>query len=124
MNDHITICVRNYARRSLKGDFAVIVGLKDYPYSSIVYNTADDSHMRYETKTIYSLSATGVPKGSSRFYDFGSYCAGYVTLTVPAVTEKKELLKTRPAAIMSALVRVLTQVATTAAWQPSIRRLR
>jgi hypothetical protein len=90
-DNHITICVRNYARRSLKGDFAVIVGLKDYPYSSIVYNTADDSHMRYETKTIYSLSATDVPKGSSRFYDFGSYCAGYVTLTVPAVTEKKEL---------------------------------
>ena len=90
-NNHITVCVRNYSRRILSGDFAVIVGLKDNPYSSILYNSIGEKHIRYETKTLYPSFATNAPEGCNRIYDYGSYRAGYVTLTVPAVTEKEEL---------------------------------
>ena len=90
-NNHITICVRNYSRRFLTGDFAIIVGLKDNPYSSIVYNSIGERHIRYTTKVLYPTYATNVPADCSRIYDYGSYRAGYVTLVVPAVTEKEEL---------------------------------
>lgn len=90
-NNHITVCVRNHSRRFLTGDFAIIVGLKDNPYSSIVYNSLGERHIRYETKMLYPAYATNVPEGSSRIYDYGSYRAGYVTLIVPAVTEKQEM---------------------------------
>ena len=90
-NNHITICVRNYSRRFLTGDFAIIVGLKDNPYSSIVYNSIGERHIRYATKILYPTYATNVPADCSRIYDYGSYRAGYVTLVVPAVTEKEEL---------------------------------
>ena len=90
-DNHITICVRNYARRVPKGNFGIMVGLKENPYSSIVYNNDENEHVKYETKMIYLNNATNVPDGFSRMHDCGSYRVGYVTLNIPAVTEKKQM---------------------------------
>lgn len=89
-NNRITICVRNYTRRGLNGPFVVIVGLKEKSYSSFVYDKTDVRHSKYETKT---LSPVGLPSILTSFamHDYGSYRAGYVTITVPEVTEKEEL---------------------------------
>lgn len=89
-DNHITICVRNYSRRRLDGEFALIVGLKENSYSSIMYNSSDKSHNQYEKKFIYSNTGE-IREGLNYMHDYGSYRAGYVTLTVPGVTEKKQL---------------------------------
>ena len=51
-DNYITICVRNYSRRRLPKKFAIIVGLKDTSYGSIVYNTKGNDHIKYGTKTL------------------------------------------------------------------------
>lgn len=90
-DNKITICVRNYARRQMKGDFAILVGLKDNMYNSIVYNGTTDNHNRYETKKLLFNNTEDLQPGDGYMYDYGSYSAGYVTLTVPGVTEKQEM---------------------------------
>lgn len=89
-DNHITICVRSHNRRSLSGSFAIIVGLKEKSYSSLVYNNSGASHSNYETKVLFSHRIP-VSQGNGYMHDYGSYRAGYVTITVPAVTEKEEL---------------------------------
>ena len=90
-DNKITICVRNYSRRTPKGNFAILVGLKDNTYNSIVYNSVTDNHNKYETKKLLFDSDGELASGDGRMYDYGSYSAGYVTLTVPGVTEKQEM---------------------------------
>ena len=89
-DNYITVCVRNYARRRLPKNFAIIVGLKETSYGSIVYTTKGNDHIKYETKTLLcNLEDTN--KGDGYMYDCGSYRAGYVTLKVPGVTEKEKM---------------------------------
>lgn len=90
-NNLITICVRNHTRRKLDGDFAVIVGLKETPHSAIAYQGTGEN--AFETKMLFS-NANDMREGKndSYMYDYGSYRAGYVTLKVSNVTEKKKML--------------------------------
>ena len=89
-DNYITVCVRNYARRRLPKNFAIIVGLKETSYGSIVYTTKGNDHIKYETKTLLcNLEDTN--KGDGYMHDCGSYRAGYVTLKVPGVTEKEKM---------------------------------
>lgn len=89
-DNYITICVRNYIRRKPNGNLAYIVGLKESPYSSIVYNTEGNDHIKYETKKLF-FDAANMEEGSSLMHDCGSYRAGYVTLKVSGVTEKQQM---------------------------------
>jgi len=89
-DNHITICVRNYTRRELDKRFLLIVGLKEKSYSSLVYDKSGASPSKYPVKFLFSHLTTA-DGGNSCMYDYGSYRAGYVTITVPAVTEKEEL---------------------------------
>ena len=88
-DNHITICVRDYSRRRLKGKAASIaVGLKERPSDPIL--SKNPAENKYEIGNLfvdpnYKTDAVGCMN------DYGSYRAGYVTLTVPAVTEKKDL---------------------------------
>ena len=89
-DNYITVCVRNYARRRLPKGFAIIVGLKETSYGSIVYTTKGNDHIKYETKRL--LCNLADDDGESRhMHDCGSYRAGYVTLKVPGVTEKEKM---------------------------------
>lgn len=89
-DNHITICVRNYSRRSLSGEFAYVVGLKEHSYSSIVYIGAGEGHIKYDTKMLFN-NVADVKGDGSYMHDCGSYYAGYVTITVPGITEKTEM---------------------------------
>lgn len=89
-DNYITICVRNYARRRLPKNFAIIVGLKDTSYGSIVYNTKGNDHIKYGTK-ILLCNLEDTNKGDGYMFDCGSYRAGYVTIKVPGVTEKEKM---------------------------------
>ena len=89
-DNYITICVRNYAPRRLPKKFAIIVGLKETSYGSIVYTTKGNDHIKYETKTLL-CNLDDPDKGDGYMYDCGSYRAGYVTLKVPGVTEKEKM---------------------------------
>jgi len=87
-DNHITICVRNYTRRRIPGKAAIAVGLKETPSDPILFNNHEEN--KYEIGNLfvnpeYKTDAVGCMN------DYGSYRAGYVTLTVPAVTEKKKL---------------------------------
>ena len=87
-DNYITICVRNHTRRSLVGDFAIIVGLKEHPYSSFAYKGTGQSD--YETKMLFS-NAADMREGDSYMKDYGSYRAGYVTIKVSGVSDKKDM---------------------------------
>ena len=87
-DNYITVCVRNYARRQLPNGFAIMVGLKEHPYSSIVYHTTGNDHIKYETKKLV-INTTDPQHGDGYMHNYGSYHAGYVTLKVPQVTEKE-----------------------------------
>ena len=89
-DNHITICVRNYARRQSGSDFAYIVGLKENAHSPVVYIGGGEGHIQYDTKMIFNTPEEVKGDGGC-MHDFGSYRAGYVTITVPNVTEKKEM---------------------------------
>ena len=89
-DNYITVCVRNYSRRRLPKKFAIIVGLKETSYGSIVYTTKGNDHIKYETKTLL-CNLDDPDKGDGYMYDCGSYRAGYVTLKVPGVTEKEKM---------------------------------
>ena len=89
-DNYITICVRNYSRRRLPKKFAIIVGLKETSYGSIVYTTKGNDHIKYETKTLL-CNLDDTDKGDGYMYDCGSYRAGYVTIKVPGVTEKEKM---------------------------------
>ena len=89
-DNHITICVRNYARRQSRSDFAYIVGLKENANSSVVYIGGGEGHIQYDTKMIFN-SPEDVKGDGGLMRDFGSYHAGYVTIIVPNVTEKKDM---------------------------------
>ena len=89
-DNYITICVRNYARRRLPKRFAIVVGLKETSYGSIVYRTTGNDHIKYETKRV--LCSLDDEDGESGYmHDCGSYRAGYVMLKVPGVTEKVKM---------------------------------
>ena len=86
--------------------FAIIVGLKDTSYGSIVYNTKGNDHIKYGTKTLLcNLEDDNICDGY--MYDCGSYRAGYVTIKVPGVTEKEKMYVGATLAY---------KAATTAAW--------
>lgn len=89
-DNYITICVRNYSRRRLPKKFAIIVGLKDTSYGSIVYNTKGNDHIKYGTKTLL-CNLEDDNKCDGYMFDCGSYRAGYVTIKVPGVTEKEKM---------------------------------
>ncbi len=89
-DNHITICVRNYARRQSKKDVAYIVGLKENAHSPVVAIGAGEGKIQYDTKMIFNTPEEVKADGGC-MHDFGSYRAGYVTITVPNVTEKKEM---------------------------------
>ena len=89
-DNHITICVRNYARRQMSGDFAYVVGLKENSTSPFVAIGAGEGQIQYNTKMLFN-NAADVKGDGSCMRDFGSYYAGYVTITVPNVTERKEM---------------------------------
>ena len=89
-DNYITVCVRNYARRRLPKGFAIIVGLKETSYGSIVYTTTGNDHIKYETKKLLCNLADNDGE-SGHMHDCGSYRAGYVTLKVPGVTEKEKM---------------------------------
>ena len=89
-DNHITICVRNYARRQSRNDFAYIVGLKENAHSPVVAIGAGEGHIQYDTKMIFNTPEEVKGDGGC-MSDCGSYRAGYVTITVPNVTEKKEM---------------------------------
>ena len=89
-DNYITVCVRNYARRRLPKKFAIIVGLKDTSYGSIVYNTKGNDHIKYGTKTLL-CNLEDDNKCDGYMFDCGSYRAGYVTFKVPGVTEKEKM---------------------------------
>ena len=89
-DNYITICVRNYSRRRLPKNFAIIVGLKDTSYGSIVYNTKGNDHIKYGTK-ILLCNLEDDNKCDGYMFDCGSYRAGYVTIKVPGVTEKEKM---------------------------------
>ena len=89
-DNHITICVRNYARRQMSGDFAYVVGLKESSTSPFVAIGAGEGQVQYNTKMLFN-NAADVKGDGSCMRDFGSYYAGYVTITVPHVTERKEM---------------------------------
>ena len=89
-DNYITVCVRNYARRRLPKGFAVVVGLKETSYGSIVYTTKGNDHIKYETKRLLCNPADDDGE-SGYMHDCGSYRAGYVTLKVPGVTEKEKM---------------------------------
>ena len=89
-DNYITICVRDYSRRKFNGNFAYIVGLKESPYSSIVYNTKENNHIKYETKKLF-FNAANMEEGGRLMLDCGSYRVGYVTLKVSGVTEKEQM---------------------------------
>ena len=89
-DNKITICVRNYARRQTKSDFAYIVGLKENAHSPVVAIGAGEGQIPYETKMIFNTPEEVKGDGGC-MNDFGSYRAGYVTITVPNVTEKKQM---------------------------------
>ena len=82
--------MRNYARRRLPRGFAIIVGLKETSYGSIVYTTKGNDHIKYETKTLL-CNLEDFSDGDGYMFDCGSYRAGYVTLKVPGVTEKEKM---------------------------------
>jgi hypothetical protein len=89
-DNYITVCVRNYARRRLPKGFAIVVGLKETSYGSIVYRTTGNDHIKYETKRV--LCNLADDDGESGYmHDCGSYRVGYVTLKVPGVTEKEKM---------------------------------
>ena len=90
-DNHITICVRCHNRRTLANPFCLIVGLKEKSYSSLVYDNSGASHSKYPTKILYSRPLPAILGVDDYMRDYGSYYAGYVTITVPAVTEKEEL---------------------------------
>ena len=87
-DNHITICVRNYTRRRLPGKAAIAVGLKEQPSEPILFNGHKDN--KYEIGNLFVNPEYKTDKVGC-MNDYGSYRAGYVTLTVPGVTEKKEL---------------------------------
>ena len=89
-DNHITICVRNYARRKISSDFAYVVGLKENAHSPVVAIGAGEGQIQYKTKMIFN-NPESVKADGGCMHDFGSYYAGYVTITVPNVTEKKEM---------------------------------
>ena len=89
-DNYITVCVRNYARRRLPKGFAIVVGLKETSYGSIVYTTTGNDHIKYETKKLLCNPADDDGE-SGHMHDCGSYRAGYVTLKVPGVTEKEKM---------------------------------
>ena len=89
-DNYITICVRNYSPRRLPKGFAIIVGLKETSYGSIVYTTKGNDHIKYETKTLL-CNYEDSDKGDGYMHDCGSYRAGYVTIKVPGVTEKEKM---------------------------------
>jgi hypothetical protein len=89
-DNHITICVRNYARRKISDDFAYVVGLKENAHSPVVAIGAGEGQIQYKTKMIFNTPESVKADGGC-MHDFGSYYAGYVTITVPNVTEKKEM---------------------------------
>ena len=89
-DNHITICVRNYARRQSRSDFAYIVGLKESATSPVVYIGGGEGHIQYDTKMIFN-NPEDVKGDGGCMRDFGSYHAGYVTITVPNVMEKKDM---------------------------------
>ena len=89
-DNYITICVRNYSPRRLPKKFAIIVGLKDTSYGSIVYNTKGNDHIKYGTK-ILLCNLEDDNKCDGYMFDCGSYRAGYVTIKVPGVTEKEKM---------------------------------
>ena len=89
-DNYITVCVRNYAPRRLPKGFAIIVGLKETSYGSIVYTTKGNDHIKYETKTLL-CNLNDPDEGDGYMFDCGSYRAGYVTLKVPGVTEKEKM---------------------------------
>jgi hypothetical protein len=82
--------VRNYARRQSGSDFAYIVGLKENAHSPVVYIGGGEGHIKYDTKMIFN-KPEDVKGDGGCMNDCGSYRAGYVTITVPNVTEKKEM---------------------------------
>ena len=87
-DNYITICVRNYSRRRLPKKFAIIVGLKDTSYGSIVYNTKGNDHIKYGTK-ILLCNLEDDNKCDGYMFDCGSYRAGYVTIKVPGVLRQR-----------------------------------
>ena len=88
-DNHITICVRDNSRHRLKGKTASIaVGLKEYPTNPIISENPQEN--KYGIGYLFVDPAYKTDKAGC-INDYGSYRAGYVTLTVPAVTEKKEL---------------------------------
>lgn len=89
-DNHITICLRNYARRQQSSDFAYVVGLKESANSSIVAIGAGEGNVEYQTKMVFN-NPEDVKSGGGCMRNFGSYYAGYVTITVPNVTEKKNM---------------------------------
>ena len=89
-DNYITVCVRNYARRRLPKNFAIIVGLKETSYGSIVYATKGNNHIKYETKKLL-CNLEDVSDDNNYMYDYGSYRGGCVTLKVPGVTEKEKM---------------------------------
>ena len=89
-DNYITVCVRNYARRRLPKGFAIIVGLKETSYGSIVYTTKGNDHIKYETKKLL-CNLADESDDSNYMYDYGSYRGGCVTLKVPGVTEKEKM---------------------------------
>jgi hypothetical protein len=82
--------VRNYARRKISNDFAYVVGLKENAHSPVVAIGAGEGQIQYNTKMIFNTPESVKADGGC-MHDFGSYYAGYVTITVPNVTEKKEM---------------------------------
>ena len=89
-DNYITVCVRNYARRRLPKNFAIIVGLKETSYGSIVYTTKGNDHIKYETKMLL-CNLADESDDNNYMYDYGSYRGGCVTLKVPGVTEKEKM---------------------------------
>ena len=89
-DNHITICVRNHARRQSGRDFAYVVGLKEDVNSPVVYIGGGEGHIKYDTKMIFN-SPEEVKADGGCMHNYGSYHAGYVTITVPNVTEKKDM---------------------------------
>ena len=74
----------------MSGDFAYVVGLKESSTSIFVAIGAGEGQVQYNTKMLFN-NAADVKGDGSCMRDFGSYYAGYVTITVPNVTERKEM---------------------------------
>ena len=67
-----------------------VVGLKENSTSPFVAIGAGEGQIQYNTKMLFN-NAADVKGDGSCMRDFGSYYAGYVTITVPHVTERKEM---------------------------------